>query len=335
MIADYFCAEPNEQHNVTLTKSQDLRYGENPHQQAAYYHCSTPPFNASTQTELLQGKPLSYNNLLDADAALLAIKELTNEPACAIIKHSTPCGVAQASDLQQAYLRALATDSTSAFGGIIAVNRELDAKACETMLGQQFIEVLLAPEYSGEALELLSAKPNLRVIRYQAARREADQKNDTQQHLLVRSLTTGILTQEPDHKLITRTDLQIVTERQPTDAEMADLLFAWKVVKTVKSNAIVYAKNNATLGIGGGQTSRVFSAKIGALKAEEAGLTLKGSVMASDAFFPFADGLEFAIKQGITAVIQPGGSKRDDEVIAAANNAGIAMVLTGFRCFNH
>lgn len=320
--------------NLQYQQQQALRYGENPQQSAGLYR----PVAELTGKEdgtlaaatLLQGKPLSFNNLLDSDAALSCVQALDPAHAsCVIVKHATPCGVAQSDDSLQAYQQALATDPTSAFGGIIALNQPLELDVADFMLKQQFIEVLLAPQVSEAAAARLQEKPQLRVLIY------GKPKQTTARVTELRTISGGLLAQQSDIDTIEQNDLTIVTRRQPTNSEMADLLFAWRVVRFVKSNAIVYAKNQATLGLGGGQTSRVFSAEIAALKAKQAGLDLTGSVMASDAFFPFADGLETAVAAGITAVIQPGGSKRDSEVIAAADNAGIAMVLTGQRHFRH
>ncbi len=336
-IANYLAAAtpvetPLDSPNIlpaTLTldykKQLDLRYGENPHQTAAFYHPNTArPLNA----EQLQGKPLSYNNLVDSEAALHAVRSFNSTtPSCVIVKHATPCGVAQANTLVGAYQKAYATDSQSAFGGIIAVNQPLDQKTAEAITNQQFVEVILAPEVTEQAQAILARKVNLRVLAF---------GNDQPAHALnIRSLDSGLLVQQPDQLPITQANLETVTKRKPTASEINDLLFAWHVVKFVKSNAIVYAKDTATLAIGTGQTSRVFSAEIAILKAQQAGLSLNGAVMASDAFFPFADSVEIAAKAGIMAIIQPGGSKRDPEVIAAADNAEMTMVMTGTRHFLH
>lgn len=318
-----------KQTSIQLNKQYDLRYGENPHQQAACYRQNSVTTTGSlSAAKLMQGKPLSYNNLIDADAALNCVQSFTTAPACVIVKHATPCGVALGNDLNEAYQKALQTDPTSAFGGIIAVNQTLDEKTIATLINKQFIEVLLAPDYTNTALNLLANKPNIRVLAFGQV---TNQRPSLQYH----SISGGMLIQQTDQLQIQKTDLHIVTKRQPSIREWDDLLFAWQVVKYVKSNAIVYAKDGATYGIGTGQTSRVFSAKIAIIKAEEAKLPLSGTVMASDAFFPFADGIEIAAAAGITAVIQPGGSKRDSEVIAAANQANLAMVFTGARHFRH
>lgn len=309
-------------------KRQDLRYGENPHQAAALYADTPAACGTLAAAELLQGKPLSYNNLLDSDAALNCVRALNSAlPGCAIIKHATPCGVAQADSVLTAYQQALTADPTSAFGGIIALNRPLDAETAQAILDQQFVEVLLAPEFTPQALQILCAKPAWRLL--------AVGKFAIQPAWSWRSISGGILVQQEDWGDADVNTWTTATERSPTPAEWLDLHFAWRVVQFVKSNAIVYAKNQTTLGIGGGQTSRVFSAEIAVLKAKEMHLSLTGAVCASDAFFPFTDSLEIIAKAGVTAVIQPGGSKRDAEVIAAANQLGIAMVLTGRRHFRH
>jgi phosphoribosylaminoimidazolecarboxamide formyltransferase / IMP cyclohydrolase len=318
---------------VAATLKETLRYGENPHQQAAFYLGGAKRPGVATATQL-QGKELSFNNLNDTDAAYECVAEF-EPPAVAIIKHANPCGVATGSELRDAFVKALACDPVSAFGGIIAVNRPLDAAIVEA-IGKLFLEVIIAPEVTDEAKALLAKKQNLRLL---SAGALPDPKAPG---MTLRSLAGGYLLQTRDDGRIGDSDLKTVTKRAPTAAERADLLFAFRVAKHVKSNAIVYAKNGATVGIGAGQMSRVDSARIAAHKAEEsgkaAGLTESpaiGSVVASDAFFPFADGLEAALPPGATAVIQPGGSIRDDEVIAAADKAGIAMVFTGMRHFRH
>ncbi|TVQ32991.1 MAG: bifunctional phosphoribosylaminoimidazolecarboxamide formyltransferase/inosine monophosphate cyclohydrolase, partial [Wenzhouxiangella sp.] len=275
--------------------------------------------------QLVQGKPLSYNNLLDADAALTGVRLLGEQAGCVIIKHSNPCGAATGADLGEAWTKALACDPTSAFGGIVAFNRELDADLAET-LTKRFLEVIVAPAVSAAARAVLSAKPNLRVLVAEQPATAA---------LSIRAIDGGWLVQQADDMANREEDFQVVTRRQPSAAEMLDLRFAWSMVKLVRSNAIVYARDGATLGIGAGQMSRVDSARIAALKAEDAGLSLRGAAMASDAFFPFADGIETAAERGIGAVIQPGGSMRDEEVIAACDAHDIAMVLTGRRHFRH
>lgn len=315
---------------LRFSKRQDLRYGENPHQKAAFYQ-NTPPVVASlASAELLQGKALSFNNLMDSEAAFSCAQNLEKTlPGCVVVKHATPCGAASADTLEEAYQNAFATDPVSAFGGIIACNAPIDEKTAKAITDQQFAEVVIAPDFSKEALSAFSTKKNLRLLKTGVT----DETTETAQTL--HSISGGMLIQEADTATISADALTVATERAPTEEELADLLFAWQVVKFVKSNAIVYAKNQRTLGIGTGQTSRVFSAKIAAIKADEAGLSLHGAALASDAFFPFADGVEIAAKAGIRCIIQPGGSKRDQEVIDAANKAGIAMVFTGVRHFRH
>jgi phosphoribosylaminoimidazolecarboxamide formyltransferase/IMP cyclohydrolase len=308
-------------------KAIDMRYGENPHQRGAFYVApDAAPGTVSSARQLL-GKELSYNNVADGDAALECVKAFPDRPACVIVKHANPCGVAEADTLLAAYDRAYQTDPESAFGGIIAVNRELDGPTASTIVERQFVEVILAPSVTDEATEAVAAKKNVRLLVTGAWSLVAPPRLDA------RTVAGGLLVQEADLALYDR--LYVATRRQPTSAEMADLLFAWKVAKFVKSNAIVYAKDGATVGIGAGQMSRVNSSRIAAIKAEMAGLDVKGSAVASDAFFPFADGLLAAAEAGATAVIQPGGSMRDDEVVRAADDAGLAMVLTGMRHFRH
>ena len=314
-------------------RKQALRYGENPHQQAAFYIGGEPRPGVATARQI-QGKELSYNNLNDTDAAYELVAEFT-EPAVVIVKHANPCGVALASDLATAYRRALACDPVSAFGGIVAVNRTLDG-ATAALIGELFAEVVIAPGFAVSALDALGAKKNLRLL-------EAGSLPDpAAPGLAIKTLSGGFLAQGRDNGRIGRGDLTVVTKRAPSEAEIADMLFAFAVAKHVKSNAIVYAKNLATVGIGAGQMSRVDSSRIAAWKAKEAGEAAgetesraKGSVVASDAFFPFADGLLAAAEAGATAVIQPGGSMRDKDVIAAADKAGLAMVFTGMRHFRH
>lgn len=314
--------------NLQLFKTQDMRYGENPHQQAAFY-VEQPPAEACVATaRQLQGKELSFNNIADADAALECVKSF-DETACVIVKHANPCGVAVAEGVLDAYKHAYITDPTSAFGGIIAFNRTLDAATAQAIIERQFVEVIIAPHVSAEARTVLAAKPNVRVLEtgdWAAARPTAYD---------FKRVTGGLLVQDTDRGVIGEADLKVVTRRAPTRRELRDLLFAWKVVKFVKSNAIVYCKDGRTLGVGAGQMSRVYSARIASIKAQDAGLEVRGSVMASDAFFPFRDGLDQASEVGVTAVIQPGGSMRDAEVIAAADEHGIAMVFTGMRHFRH
>jgi len=316
-------------YNLQFLKAQDLRYGENPHQRAAFY-IEQPPAEACVATaRQLQGKELSFNNIADTDAALECVKAFDEAPGCVIVKHANPCGVALGTTLGEAYNRAYQTDPTSAFGGIIAFNRALDAKTAATILERQFVEVIVAPTVTGAALPILAAKKNVRVLAC------GEWGPDRGWSLDYRRVNGGLLVQECDNKILNRTQLRAVTRRAPSEAEMRDLLFAWRVAKFVKSNAIIYARDNMTIGVGAGQMSRVYSARIAAIKAADAGLAVKGSVMASDAFFPFRDGLDSAAEAGVTAVIQPGGSMRDDEVIAAADEHGIAMVFTGMRHFRH
>lgn len=311
-------------------KAQDMRYGENPHQSAAFY---VEGGEASVSTAVqLQGKELSFNNVADTDAALECVKSFV-KPACVIVKHANPCGVSVVPEdeggIRKAYDLAYATDSESAFGGIIAFNRELDAETAKAIVERQFVEVIIAPKVSAEAREVVAAKANVRLLEC------GEWPAERPAGLDFKRVNGGLLVQSRDNGMITADDLKIVTQRAPSEQEIHDLIFAWKVAKFVKSNAIVYAKNRQTVGVGAGQMSRVNSARIAAIKAEHAGLEVKGAVMASDAFFPFRDGIDNAAKAGITAVIQPGGSMRDAEVIAAADEAGIAMVFTGMRHFRH
>jgi len=344
MIANYFGAridsvdcedECDHQHsefprtyNVQVTKKQDLRYGENSHQSAAFYvENNVQEASVATATQL-QGKELSFNNIADTDAALECVKEF-NEPACVIVKHANPCGVAIGDDLLSAYDRAFKTDPTSAFGGIIAFNRELDAATAQAIVDRQFVEVIIAPTVSDEAKDIVSAKKNVRLL---VCGDWAGQLTDGYDFKRVNG---GLLVQERDFGMVEMEDLEVVTKRQPTEDELRDLMFCWKVAKYVKSNAIVYCKDGMTIGVGAGQMSRVYSAKIAGIKAADENLEVAGSVMASDAFFPFRDGIDAAAEAGIKAVIQPGGSMRDQEVIAAADEHGIAMVFTGMRHFRH
>ena len=313
--------------HLSLDLSSSLRYGENPHQRGALYLEKNAGNGIVATAKFLQGKELSFNNLADADAALECVK-VFGQPACVIVKHANPCGVAVSHDLFTAYERAYAVDPTSAFGGIIAFNRELDAKTAAEILQRQFVEVVIAPSIASDALPLFAKKANVRVLAC------GDLQNN-QGSMEYKRIAGGLLVQDADTDSLTANDLKIVSSRAPSANEMLDLLFAWKVAMYVKSNAIVYAKDLQTIGIGAGQMSRVVSAKIAAIKAEEAGLVVPGSVMASDAFFPFRDGIDAAAKAGIRAVIQPGGSMRDNEVIAAANEHDIAMVFTGRRHFKH
>lgn len=313
--------------NSQFIKTQDLRYGENSHQEAAFYKEANPEEASVSTATQLQGKALSYNNIADTDAALECVKEF-DEPACVIVKHANPCGVAIGDDILAAYEGAYRTDPTSAFGGIIAFNRELDADTAEAIVSRQFVEVIIAPKVSDAAAQIIAAKPNLRLL-------ECGQWDTKTTGFDFKRVNGGLLVQDTDQGRVTSDDLKVVTKRQPTDEEMRDLQFCWKVAKFVKSNAIVYVKNSATIGVGAGQMSRVYSAKVAGIKAADENLEVKGSVMASDAFFPFRDGLDAAAEAGITAVIQPGGSMRDDEVIAAADEHNIAMVFTGMRHFRH
>ena len=313
--------------SVQFKKIQELRYGENPHQTAAFYGQPNPPSGTLAGAKQLQGKALSYNNIADTDAALECVM-VYQDAACVIVKHANPCGVAVGESVLQAYERAYQTDPTSAFGGIIAFNLPLDAETAKAIIDRQFVEVIIAPSISQEALDVLSGKENVRVL-------EAGVREHAIQQLTMKRVSAGLLIQDNDQGVIERGDLKIVSKRPPTEKELEDLLFTWKVVKYVKSNAIVYAKDKQTIGIGAGQMSRVYSARIAAIKAEDEGLEVAGSVMASDAFFPFRDGIDSAAKVGVTAIIQPGGSIRDDEVIAAADEANIAMVFTNMRHFLH
>mgnify|MGYP000267549524 FL=1 len=315
--------------NTQFNKAQDMRYGENPHQKAAFYTESEPESGTISSAVQVQGKALSYNNIADTDAALECVKAFPESPACVIVKHANPCGVATAEDLLTAYDLAYHTDTTSAFGGIIAFNRELDAKTAQAIVDRQFVEVIIAPSISDEAKEVVSAKKNVRLLCC------GDFPNQQAEGLDFKRVTGGLLVQDRDTALVTQDELKVVTKKAPTDEQMQDMLFAWRVAKFVKSNAIVYVKNQQTVGIGAGQMSRVISSRIAGIKADDAGLTVPGAVMASDAFFPFRDGLDLAAEAGISAVIQPGGSMRDDEVIAAADEHGIAMVFTGMRHFRH
>ena len=315
------------QSNGNFVKVMDLRYGENPHQQGAFYRDLSPAAGSLATFTQLQGKELSFNNLADADAAWECVRQF-DAPACVIVKHANPCGVAMGAAPGDAYELAYATDPTSAFGGIIAFNTQLDAATAKTILDRQFVEVLIAPDYEEGALDYAKKKANVRVLRIPMAPRSAG-------FIDVKRVGSGLLMQTADDREVTREELKVVSKLAPTDKQMDDLLFAWRVAKFVKSNAIVYAKDARTIGIGAGQMSRVVSAKIAGLKAEEAGLIVPGSVMASDAFFPFRDGIDAAAEAGIKAVIQPGGSMRDGEVIAAADEHGLAMVFTGIRHFRH
>ncbi|WOH35986.1 bifunctional phosphoribosylaminoimidazolecarboxamide formyltransferase/IMP cyclohydrolase [Thalassotalea fonticola] len=313
--------------NSQYIKKQDLRYGENSHQDAAFYVEAQPEEASVSTANQIQGKALSYNNIADTDSALECVKEF-DQPACVIVKHANPCGVALGDNILEAYEKAYKTDPTSAFGGIIAFNQELDADTAQAIVSRQFVEVIIAPSISAAAVEVVAAKPNVRLL-------ECGQWSTKTTGLEQKRVNGGLLVQDRDNGMVGLDDLKVVTKRQPTEQEMSDLLFCWKVAKYVKSNAIVYVKNDMTIGVGAGQMSRVYSAKIAGIKASDENLEVPGSVMASDAFFPFRDGLDAAGEAGITAVIQPGGSMRDAEVIAAADEHNIAMVFTGMRHFRH
>ncbi len=308
--------------------SEKLRYGENPHQDAAFYVDQQAPAGSLASAKQLQGKALSYNNIADSDAALECVRQF-EEPACVIVKHANPCGVAVAGGILEAYDKAFKTDPTSAFGGIIAFNRPLDAKTAGTIIDRQFVEVIVATAVDAEAADIISAKKNVRVLETGPFPAENTAAFE------FKKVGGGLLVQNSDMGVITANDLKVVTEIAPTPEQIQDMLFAWTVVKYVKSNAIIFCKDNMTIGVGAGQMSRVYSTKIAAIKAADEGLEVKGSVMASDAFFPFRDGIDAAAEYGISAVIQPGGSMRDEEVIQAANEHGLAMVFTGMRHFRH
>ncbi|MFP8965678.1 bifunctional phosphoribosylaminoimidazolecarboxamide formyltransferase/IMP cyclohydrolase [Pokkaliibacter sp. CJK22405] len=337
MIANYLGARNENGEKVSefprtystqLIKKQDMRYGENPHQRAAFYVEPVVQEASVATANQLQGKELSYNNVADTDAALECVKPF-KDPACVIVKHANPCGVAIGDNILDAYNRAFKTDPTSAFGGIIAFNRELDAATAKAIVDRQFVEVIIAPSVSAEAAEIVAAKQNVRLLacgHWEAVRAP---------ELEYKRVNGGLLIQDRDLGMVAEEEMKVVSNRQPTEQEMRDLLFAWEVAKYVKSNAIVYARDGMTVGIGAGQMSRVYSARIAGIKAEDEGLEVPGSVMASDAFFPFRDGIDAAAKAGIVAVIQPGGSMRDQEVIDAANEHGITMVFTGMRHFRH
>jgi phosphoribosylaminoimidazolecarboxamide formyltransferase/IMP cyclohydrolase len=335
LVADYLARQHTAaidpfpaQLGVGLTRIANLRYGENPHQRAAFYRTFSAASDSIAGAHFAQGKELSFNNIADADTALECVRQF-ERAACVIVKHANPCGVAVAASLHEAYELAYHTDPTSAFGGIIAFNRPLDAATAQLIMGRQFVEVLIAPALLPGAAEALAVKPNVRVLITGALNQKATAERE------LRSVGGGILAQDRDTGCIDAGTLPCMTARTPTPGELRDLAFAWRVCKFVKSNAIVFARNEATVGVGAGQMSRVYSSRIGAIKAEDAGLTVRGAVVASDAFFPFRDGVDIAASQGVTAVIQPGGSKRDAEVIAAANEHGLAMLFTGMRHFRH
>jgi len=338
MIANYFGARVGEASHAApatfprtfslqVEKKQDCRYGENSHQAGAFYAEYNAPQGSIATAIQIQGKELSYNNIADTDAALECVKQFDGAPACVIVKHANPCGVAIGANLLEAYNRAYSTDPESAFGGIIAFNQPLDGETAKVIVERQFVEVIIAPGVSPEAVAGVAAKKNVRLLTVDMW------SGDVPNRLDIKRVNGGLLVQTADIALLD--ELKVVSTRQPTDAELLDLQFAWKVAKFVKSNAIVYASGNMTIGVGAGQMSRINSARIAAIKAEHAGLAVPGSVMASDAFFPFRDGIDSAAAAGIKAVIQPGGSMRDEEVIAAANEHGMAMVFTGMRHFRH
>jgi len=317
---------PNTFNSQFLLKDT-MRYGENPHQKAAFYVEEGDKEAGISTITTLQGKALSYNNIADTDAALECVKSF-KEPACVIVKHANPCGVATGTTLKEAYQRAFSADTTSAFGGIIAFNQELDVDAAEAIIGKQFVEVIIAPSVSTAAAEIVAAKPNIRLL-------TCGQWSGSKPSLDFKRVNGGLLVQDRDLGMITESDLKVVTKVAPSQQQIQDLMFAWKVAKFVKSNAIVYAKDGLSTGIGAGQMSRVYSAIIANIKAKDEGLEIAGSSMASEAFLPFRDSLDQAAEMGVTAVIQPGGSMRDNEVIAAADEHGIAMVFTGMRHFRH
>jgi len=325
------------QSNGRFVKLQDLRYGENPHQSAAFYRDLFPAPGSLVMAEQLQGKALSYNNIADADAAWECVKGFDaarDGAACVIVKHANPCGVAVGSDALQAYSKAFQTDPTSAFGGIIALNCQLDGNAA-LQISKQFVEVLIAPDYSPEALAVFQTKPNVRILKIALPAGGTSDWDNGRNAVDVKRVGSGLLMQTADNHQLTLADLKVVTQLQPTPEQLQDLLFAWKVGKFVKSNAIVFCKHGMTLGVGAGQMSRLDSARIASIKAQAAGLSLTGTAVASDAFFPFRDGLDVVVDAGATCIIQPGGSMRDQEVIDAANARGVAMVFSGVRHFRH
>ncbi|MBL3600879.1 MAG: bifunctional phosphoribosylaminoimidazolecarboxamide formyltransferase/IMP cyclohydrolase [gamma proteobacterium endosymbiont of Lamellibrachia anaximandri] len=333
-IANYLGARTGEEvtdfprtFSMQFKQVQTMRYGENPHQKAAFFVEHKVEEACIATARQIQGKELSYNNIGDTDAALECVKNFDEGPACVIVKHANPCGVAFGDNLLEAYDRAYSTDPESAFGGIIAFNGELDGETAQAIVDRQFVEVIIAPKLSAAAIEAVSSKKNVRLLECGEWNVEALHRTE------FKRVNGGLLVQDADLQLTN--EIKVVTERQPTDEEMRDLLFTWRVAKFVKSNAIVYGRDGMTIGVGAGQMSRINSARIAGIKAEHAGLEVKGSVMASDAFFPFRDGIDNAAEAGIVAVIQPGGSMRDDEAIAAANEHGMAMVFTGMRHFRH
>lgn len=340
-ISDYLSALQEDgtsspfpgQANGRFVKIQDLRYGENPHQQAAFYRDLYPAPGSLAVGQQLQGKELSYNNIADADAAWECVKSF-EAPACVIVKHANPCGVAVGKDPLEAYSKAFQTDPTSAFGGIIAFNRPLDVAGAQAV-ARQFVEVLMAPDFSPEALQVFAGKANVRLLKIALPPGGARPWDKGQNLMDIKRVGSGLLMQTADNRELTLGELKVVTKKQPTPQELQDLLFAWKVAKYVKSNAIVFCKDGMTMGVGAGQMSRLDSARIASIKAQHAKLSLAGTAVASDAFFPFRDGLDVVVDAGATCVIQPGGSMRDQEVIAAADERGVAMVFTGVRHFRH
>lgn len=333
MIANYLGTRTQEEQafpaslHLTFRKKQPLRYGENPHQSASFYAEPEPLPASIAAAKFIQGKELSFNNIADTDAALNCVKQFS-EPACVIVKHANPCGVAVAESITDAYQKAYKTDPTSAFGGIIAFNRPLDGVTAEQILTQQFVEVIIAPGMQTGVKKILQAKPNTRVL-------DCTDTDTANSGFDLRRVSSGLLVQDHDDAIVRQEDLKFVSRRKPGPEEIRDLLFAWKIVKFVKSNAIVYARDQQSVGIGAGQMSRVYSAKIAGIKAADEKISVAGAVMASDAFFPFRDGIDTAHEAGINAVIQPGGSRNDEEVIAAADEHGMAMVFTGIRHFRH
>ncbi|CAN5597838.1 bifunctional phosphoribosylaminoimidazolecarboxamide formyltransferase/IMP cyclohydrolase [soil metagenome] len=340
-ISDYLSRiQPDGSHtlfaaqaNGRFVKLQDLRYGENPHQQAAFYRDLYPAPGSLVTAKQLQGKELSYNNIADADAAWECVKSFT-ETACVIVKHANPCGVAVGKDPLEAYSKAFKTDSTSAFGGIIALNRTLDAAAASEIV-KQFVEALMAPEFTPEALEIFKGKVNVRILQIDMPPGGKTDWDNGRNAMDIKRIGSGLLMQTSDNSELTLADLRVVTKKAPTAQQLQDLLFAWKVAKYVKSNAIVFCKDGMTMGVGAGQMSRLDSARIASIKAQHAQLSLAGTAVASDAFFPFRDGLDVVVDAGATCVIQPGGSMRDQEVIDAADERGVAMVFSGVRHFRH
>ncbi|MDR6538798.1 bifunctional phosphoribosylaminoimidazolecarboxamide formyltransferase/IMP cyclohydrolase [Variovorax soli] len=321
------------QSNGRFVKLQDLRYGENPHQQAAFYRDLYPAPGSLVSAKQLQGKELSYNNIADADAAWECVKGF-DTPACVIVKHANPCGVAIGKDAHEAYSKAFKTDPTSAFGGIIAFNRPLDRAAAEA-ISRQFVEVLMAPGYAPEALEVFKSRVNVRVLEIALPPGGKSAWEQGRNAVDVKRVGSGLLMQTADNRELTLDELKVVTKKQPTPQQLQDLLFAWKVAKYVKSNAIVFCADGMTMGVGAGQMSRLDSARIASIKAQHANLSLQGTAVASDAFFPFRDGLDVVVDAGASCVIQPGGSMRDQEVIDAADERGVAMVFSGVRHFRH